>query len=160
MDFTISPHWFYFLFQNQIQETTLHLELFLWFTFSLIWWLMMFHIFLKTYIDLLYILLCEERLFSTFPLVVFIFCSQELFVYFGVLFWILALKLHPHSYSLSGVFWWVEEILHLNKVQLSNISEFLLWLSGNEPNEYPWGCGFNPRPCSAVKVLALLWAMV
>ena len=26
--------------------------------------------------------------------------------------------------------------------------EFLLWLRGNEPNEYPWGCGFDPQPCS------------
>ena len=24
--------------------------------------------------------------------------------------------------------------------------EFLLWLSGNEPRLYPWGCGFNPWP--------------
>ena len=24
--------------------------------------------------------------------------------------------------------------------------EFPLWLSGNEPDYYPWGCGFNPWP--------------
>ena len=28
------------------------------------------------------------------------------------------------------------------------ILEFLLWLSGNEPNENPWGCRFNPWPYS------------
>ena len=26
--------------------------------------------------------------------------------------------------------------------------EFPLWLSGNEPNWYPWDCRFNPWPCS------------
>ena len=28
------------------------------------------------------------------------------------------------------------------------IWEILLWLSGNEPYWYPWGCGFNPWPHS------------
>ena len=23
-----------------------------------------------------------------------------------------------------------------------------MWLRGNEPLKYPWGCRFNPRPCS------------
>ena len=26
--------------------------------------------------------------------------------------------------------------------------EFLLWLSSNKPNWYPWGCGFSPWLCS------------
>ena len=26
--------------------------------------------------------------------------------------------------------------------------EFLLWLRGNEPEQYPWGCGFDPWPHS------------
>ena len=26
--------------------------------------------------------------------------------------------------------------------------EFPLWLSGKEPDQYPWGCGFDPWPCS------------
>ena len=26
--------------------------------------------------------------------------------------------------------------------------EFLLWLSSNEPNGYPWGCEMDPWPCS------------
>ena len=28
------------------------------------------------------------------------------------------------------------------------ILEFLLWLSGNEPDWHPWGCGFDPWPLS------------
>ena len=28
-----------------------------------------------------------------------------------------------------------------------NEEEFLLCLSSNKPNLYPWGCGFNPWPC-------------
>ena len=26
--------------------------------------------------------------------------------------------------------------------------EFPLWFSGNKPDWYPWGCRFDPRPCS------------
>ena len=31
---------------------------------------------------------------------------------------------------------------------LNNRQEILLWLSGNEPDLYAWGHGFNPWPCS------------
>ena len=30
--------------------------------------------------------------------------------------------------------------------------EFPLWLSGNEPNQYPWGCGFDPWPCYGLRI--------
>ena len=31
------------------------------------------------------------------------------------------------------------------------IQEFPLWLSDNEPDQYPWGRGFNPLPRSVVQ---------
>ena len=30
----------------------------------------------------------------------------------------------------------------------AELSEFPLWLSGNKPHKYLWGCGFNPWPQS------------
>ena len=32
--------------------------------------------------------------------------------------------------------------------KIRSLQEFPLWFSGKEPNEYPWGCGFDPSPCS------------
>ena len=44
------------------------------------------------------------------------------------------------------------DLLETNRYTQRNkemkIQEFLLWHSGNKSDQEPWGCGFDPWPCS------------
>ena len=40
---------------------------------------------------------------------------------------------------------------NLKCLRIKHSLEFPSWLSGNEPDQYPWGCGFNPWPSSMGK---------
>ena len=39
----------------------------------------------------------------------------------------------------------------LQEVWKTWLLEFPLWLSGNKPDQYPWGCGFDPQPRSVAQ---------
>ena len=57
---------------------------------------------------------------------------------------------------------WFEQNNVLNEYSslLRNIWEFPSWLSTNEPDSYPWGCSFEPWPCSVGWGSALPWVLV
>ena len=49
-----------------------------------------------------------------------------------------------HTAIIRRMWYWHKD----RSMEWNKMKEFPLWLSSNEPHQYPWGCGFDPWPRS------------
>ena len=66
------------------------------------------------------------------------------------------LLLYQFIFTIESFPSWFKHPIVIPPLKKNKLREFPSWLSGNEPSDDPWGCGFNPW----VKDMVLPWAMV